>query len=162
MRQFADGQGRVWALRIDVAQVKHVRGVLGRDLVALIDGGVGELGRFLSDPVAVVDTLYALCQQQAKRDDVSDEDFGRALGGDVLQAAAEALVEELLDFFPDRNLRVVLRKGTRKAREAMERLLSEEAAAIDALTVEEVVSRVRGPGPSSGDAPASSASIPTP
>jgi len=160
MRKFIDTQGRAWAVKIDVAQVKRVRGELGRDLVALIDGGIQALGKLLSDPVAVVDTLWVLCQGQ--HDGVTDEDFGRSMGGDALQDAAQVFVQELLDFFPDRSLRVVLRKGERKAREAMERLVMEEEQRLDAMTVEEVVKAMRGPGPSSGDAPASSASTPTP
>ena len=52
---------------------------------------------------------------------VSDADFGRALSGDVIDAATTALLEELIDFFPSRR-RAILRQAWEKVVKVKSRL----------------------------------------
>ena len=40
--------------------------------------------------------------EAAEKQKISDEDFGRGLGGDAIDSATTALLEELVDFFPQR------------------------------------------------------------
>ncbi|HEX5442603.1 MAG TPA: hypothetical protein VFW87_02185, partial [Pirellulales bacterium] len=79
------------------------------------------------------DVLYVLCKEDADAKQVSDEDFGRALGGDAIQAAAEALVEELIDFFPDERSRQALRKVVGAGREVRAKLLDHAETMLEEL-----------------------------
>ncbi len=65
-------------------------------------------------------------QPEAQAKNVTDEDFGRALGGDVLDHATTALLEELVDFFPS-GKRTVFRK-------ALEKLKKLEGIALETAT----------------------------
>ena len=92
MRTFKDNAGRTWSLTLSVWTVKKVRDLLGVDLLDL--GGEsasaqkpGLLFRLISDPVLLVDVLYVVCKDQADSASVTDEQFGRAMGGDAIDAA---------------------------------------------------------------------------
>jgi hypothetical protein len=104
------------------------------------------------------DILFALCQPEAQAKNVSDEDFGRALGGDVLDGATTALLEELVDFFPSAK-RTVFRKALEKLR-TLEGLAIETATRrleSDELDRKLLAALAGTPGDSSGSSPASSA-----
>ena len=84
MHSFVDNSRRTWEVAINVTAVKRIRGLLGIDLYALVDDGFKSLSKLVSDPVTLADVLYCLCKDQADKQSISDEDFGRALSGDVI------------------------------------------------------------------------------
>ena len=115
MRTFKDDAGRTWSLTLNVWTVKKVRDLLGVDLLDL--GGdaatrdkPGLLFRLIADPVLLVDVLYVVCKDQADGASVTDEQFGRAMGGDAIDAATRAFLEELADFTPSPRDRARARK----------------------------------------------------
>ena len=115
MRTFKDNAGRTWSLTLNVWTVKKVRDLLGLDLLDL--GGdaatrdkPGLLFRLIADPVLLVDVLYVVCRDQADGASVMDEQFGRAMGGDAIDAATKAFLEELADFTPSPRDRARARK----------------------------------------------------
>ena len=136
MRRFTDSDSRVWELNINVAAVKRVRGCLGIDLYSLVDDGFRTLSKLIADPVTLADVLFCLCQNQAERRHVSDEDFGRALAGDVITQAADAFVEELIDFFPDARARASLRKAIEAGKVVREKVLTHAEKMLDSLDLE--------------------------
>jgi hypothetical protein len=106
MKSFTDNQGRAWTLVVNVATIKRVRALCAVDLNAIIEVEEGKpetrlLERLSTDPVLLVDVLYAICQPECERRQVTDEDFGAAMTGDVIEAATSALLDEIIDFFPD-------------------------------------------------------------
>ena len=123
MKTFKDNADRTWSLSINVAAVKRVRGMIGIDLYRLVDDGFESLGKLVSDPVQLADVLYCLVKEEADARSISDEEFGRALAGDSIAHAAHAIVEELIDFFPDARARAGLRKVIEAGRKVQERLL---------------------------------------
>jgi hypothetical protein len=142
MHSFTDNLGRTWCVALNVATYRRVRGVLQLDLCQLVDEGLEELGRFLADPIRLADVLFVLCQEEAVSKNVSDEDFGRALYGDALQAGAEALVEELVDFFPDPRSRAALRKVLTTGRQVRTKLLDQAERMLDELDVDSCASEL--------------------
>jgi len=155
MKTFTDTQGRTWTVTINVDAVRRVRSLLNVNILDVVEGPL--LERLVTDPVLLCDILFALCQPEAQSKNVSDEDFGRALGGDVLDGATTALLEELVDFFPS-GKRGVFRK-------ALEKLKQLEGLAIETATKrlesDELERKMRAaleptPGDSSGNLPESS------
>jgi hypothetical protein len=124
MHSFKDNSERTWEVTIHVAAVKRIRALLGIDLYRLVDDGFQSLAALVSDPVRLADVLYCLCKEQADQLGVSDEDFGRGLAGDAITEAADAFVEELIDFFPDARARAGLRKAIDAGRKVRDRVLS--------------------------------------
>src|ERR1043165_6369596 len=108
MHTFKDNADRTWTVAINVTALKRVRDLVHVDLYKLVDQGLKPLADLVSDPVQLADVLYCLCKDEADSRQVSDEDFGRALGGDAILLAAVAFVEELVVFFPRARARASL------------------------------------------------------
>jgi hypothetical protein len=150
MRSFVDTKHRRWSVEITVGHVRDVRKRLGLDLPSLIDDGCKGLGDLLADPCRFVDVLWCLIEPDGAFSGVTDEEFGRSLGGDMLDAASDAFVGALIDFFPSPQTRASLRKII----ETVKALQIEKADAVEA-----VLRQLRSG--SSGSVPAASDSIPT-
>jgi len=136
MHSFVDNSRRTWEVAINVAAVKRIRGLLGIDLYALVDDGFKSLSKLVSDPVTLADVLYCLCKDQAEKQSISDEDFGRALAGDAITQAADAFVEELIDFFPDARARASLRKAIEAGKTVRDKVLSHAESILDSIDPE--------------------------
>ena len=106
MKSFTDNLGRTWTLVVNVAAIKRVRALCGVDLNAIVEidkdnNPTAELlERLSSDPVLLVDVLYAVCKTECDQKGVSDEEFGAAMAGDAIEQATAALLDEVVDFFP--------------------------------------------------------------
>jgi len=157
MHSFVDNSRRTWEVAINVAAVKRIRGLLGIDLYALVDDGFKSLSKLVSDPVSLADVLYCLCKDQAEKQSISDEDFGRALAGDAITQAADAFVEELIDFFPDARARASLRKAIEAGKTVRDKVLSHAETILDSIDPETEAKKWIS---SSGTWPESSGSTP--
>ena len=136
MHSFVDNSRRTWEVAINVTAVKRIRGLLEIDLYALVDDGFKSLSKLVSDPVTLADVLYCLCKDQADKQSISDEDFGRALSGDVITQAADAFVEELIDFFPDARARASLRKAIEAGKAVRDKVISHAEKILDSINPE--------------------------
>jgi hypothetical protein len=142
---------------MNLAAVKRVRGLVGVDLYKLVEDGYQALARLASDPVALADVLYCLVKDEADARGITDEEFGRGLAGDAILLAANAFVEELIDFFPDARTRASLRKVVTAGRKVRDRLLDHAEALIEKIDPEAEAKNLIA---SFGSSPASSDSTP--
>lgn len=134
MRVFKDNGGRTWNVSVNIGTVKRIKTLAGVDL--LQDSGLVE--RLASDYVLLCDILYVVCKPQADQDGVSDEQFAEAIHGDVIEAAADAFVQELVDFFPQAK-RTVLSKAMTKIKAAENRMAQIASDRLDQVDVEDLV-----------------------
>jgi hypothetical protein len=134
MKCFKDNQNRNWTIVVNVAAVKRVRSLLEINLLDVVKldeknrPNVNLLEQLASDPVLLCDVIYCICKPEADAQNISDEDFGMAMGGDAIEHATTALLEELVDFFPEAK-RLVLRKlmnAGEKVKHQMEKALKLE------------------------------------
>lgn len=160
MKAFKDNLGRRWDVAINVATAGHVKTLTGVNLYKLIDDGCRPLGLLLEDPCKLVDVLYVLVKDQADREKVTDEDFGRAFSGDSLEAAAEAFLGELTDFFPGAKVRKALTTILAKSRALRDEMQKDMETELEKLDVQKVAASLRAQtlNGSSGSVPVSSAS----
>lgn len=159
MRTFVDNAGRTWTVAINVAAIKRVRGLINVDLYKLVDDGFQALAKLVADPVQLADVLYCLCKEEADSKQISDEDFGRALAGDAITLAADAFVEELIDFFPDARARAGLRKVLDATKKVREKLLDHAETVLATLDLDR---EAKGLIASFGNSRGSSGSTPDP
>jgi hypothetical protein len=167
MRTFTDSEGREWSVAVNVSTIKRVRGLIDVDLLDVLGGKLVE--RFISDPVVLCDTLYAVCKPQADERGVSDEDFGRAMSGDAIEHATKALLGELVSFCPSPRDRKHLGLVLEKTEAAMEKARDVVSARIESGELDRAIDQAIDkaahspptPGISSGDARASPASTRT-
>lgn len=121
MQSFRDTEGRPWDVHVTVATVARVRRLVGVDL---LDIGSEEFIKSLNDPVSLANVLFAVCEPQALQRNISDEQFGESLAGDVLNQASRALMEAIADFFPSETQRKALRRVLEEV-QALERMQAE-------------------------------------
>jgi len=158
MATFTDTAEREWVIDIDVNALRRVRKRLDLNLMDLIAGET--LDRLADDPVLLVDTLYVLCEEQAEREGVSEVEFGKAVRGDVIDAAVTAFLEALTDFYPSRK-RTILRQMIAKGGEAEGRILAQAEEMLASGKIDRILADSLSPKPSP-DSPASSESTPAP
>ena len=165
MRQFKDNAGRIWTVDINVTTLKRVRGLTGVDLMQVIEGTLIE--KFIRDPVLLCDVVYAVCKPEADSAKVSDEEFGKAMAGDAIEAATGAVLDELISFCPSPRDRANLGRVLQATNRVMEKARDVTEKRIETLTSEgeldKLVNRLlETSGRSSTSAPEPSASTPGP
>ena len=99
MRTFKDSAGHEWQVQINTNAVKRARDTAAVNLVDITGGDL--YGRMLLDPVLVVDIAYGVCKPEADARKLTREDFSAALCGDAIAEARQAILEDLVDFFPN-------------------------------------------------------------
>lgn len=128
-REFTDNQGRRWPIRMDIEIVKRLKkSSLAFDIMA-----EDSLPKLASDPVLLCDVLFVICMDEADAAGVTDEDFGRGLGGDALLDATNQLIEAIVDFFPRPGQREQARNAMDLFARTTERALQEAGAALAAM-----------------------------
>lgn len=128
MKSFKDNEGREWLVSINVDTVKRVKSLIDVDLLDIGDGKLFE--RLCDNPITLVDVLYCVCFPQVQQRQLTDVDFGKAMGGDAIDHATTALMESLIDFFPSRR-RQVLQKALAKLKLMESKILDLAEKTID-------------------------------
>lgn len=136
MKTFTDNAGRTWAVAINVATIKRVKDLLGLNLMEAVTGKLIE--RLEEDICQYVNVIYCVCKKEADEKGVTDEQFGEALAGDALEAATDAFLDELIDFFPQAK-RLIFRKAFQKRKEAETVGAARIGEKLDGIDVEKLV-----------------------
>jgi len=163
MRSFKDNAGRQWSVEINVAALKRVRGLTGTDLMQVIEGTLIE--KLIRDPVLLCDVVYAICKPEAdaRTPPVIDEEFGKAMAGDAIEAATTAVLEELVGFCPSPRDRANLGRVLQATTKVMDRARDLVEKKLDSGELDRLADRLlQTAGGSSGSAPESSALTPAP
>ena len=160
MKTFKDNADRTWTVTVNVDAIKRVRSLLNIDLMEAVEGKLIE--RLIGDPVLLCDVIYCVCKEDADAKGITDEEFGRSMAGDAIELATTALLEELVDFFPQ-GKRQLLRKALAKLETLQETMLAVVSERLDSPELDaQLLAELRKLGDSSGASPASSESTPVP
>lgn len=170
MREFKDEEGRPWRVALTIGSVLRVRDMVSVEVVDeetcdrrkqpfdMADAGqIAQTFQVLRSQYAKIgEVLYALLVKQIEERKLSKDEFLDGLRGDSLDAAAKALEQELVDFFPPR-LRKMIGLMAAKMDEVANKMLDQAEAAMEAATVESLAAQSGTP---SGKPLESSASTP--
>jgi len=115
---FRDNAGRTWTVAINVDAIKRVRDLLHEDLL----DAKNVIHRLMIDPILLCDAIYCVCKPQADTEQISDAQFAQAMAGDAIAYAKTALIEELINFFPDPKDRENLNLAIQKYNVAVDQL----------------------------------------
>ncbi|HBG25663.1 MAG TPA: hypothetical protein DDX75_01050 [Phycisphaerales bacterium] len=102
MKTFTDNAGRTWTLSLTIDSAKRVRDLLGINLLEPEAGDPPLITRLGTDEFLLCDVLYCLIKPQADSLNITSEQFGQSIGGDVILAAQTVFYDELIDFFQKR------------------------------------------------------------
>lgn len=150
MKSFKDNKDRDYQLAINTATLKRVKGLLDADLLDLDKTFI----RLIADPIFLCDVLYCLVKPQCDEKDISDESFGEALAGDVIEQAKLVLVEEIRNFFPNPKQRDAVDVAMRKGNLMVDTMRDRGVKMLEAMDMEaEVDKLIAALGNSSTDSP---------
>ena len=157
MKTFKDNLGRSWLVDVNVTGIKRVRDLIRIDLYKVLDDEARLLHDLLADPVLLIDTVYVLCKDQCDRESLSGVRVGEAMGGDALEGAGEALLNAIVDFFPNARGRKNLQRVLEKGKQIQAKVISRGELLVEEIDVEaeaeKWLARLRR---SSGNSPADS------
>lgn len=108
MRQFTDLNGRTWKLAINGAHVLQAKRTFGVYLPGMFAEKSKPLQDLIGDFEKCCGILWILIEPQAEEAGVNELDFVSGLGGDSYGDAINALIEALIDFFPQAAHRAAL------------------------------------------------------
>lgn len=129
MSTFKTADGLEWQVAVNVATVKRVRELAGVNLLGLV-GDQKAVGELFADDVKFCEVLCAVIRPQLEAAGKSDDDFFGAIDGQVIEAAAEALLREIVNFFQEPR-RTLLKKAMDKYQTAYRKVREEGAAAAE-------------------------------
>ena len=159
MHTFTDAKQRTWELSGNFASYSRVKAKCSVDLTDIVDEKRQCLSQ-LADPFTLGDVIWCMIEPQAEKRGVTRDDFGEGLDGDAWEAAARALMDEMV-FFCRPSARPMLQMTMRKVDQArktlderMPAMLTEAERRIDEMFAE--LTR----GSSVTNSPGSSASTP--
>lgn len=126
--------GREWHVTVDGPKIRQVRAELGGFDLGARDAS--QFSRLTDDPLFAAEVLWILCRKQAAELGVSQEQFDAMLGGDAGEAAAVALLDAVIDFFPSHQ-RGLLKKLMSQQMEIQQAATAKaEARLLDPTTME--------------------------
>ena len=100
MKSFKDTKDRTWQLEVNCDTIDQVKQATAWNILDLLDPQ-SDLAQFESKyPPMLGQLLFAALADQAKTKGVDDREFRRSIDGDVLSAARDCLLEEIISFSP--------------------------------------------------------------
>lgn len=139
MTAITDNNGQTWTLSMNVNTLRRVKALCGVNLTEIVTLEPGKqpdttlLEQLASDPILLVDVLYAVVKPEADAKGITDEAFGAAMVGDAIDQAVNALLDEVINFFPSPKRKVLSRliqagrRFAKKQEEALNQLLENPA-----------------------------------
>lgn len=100
MTKFKDAKGREWSLDLTVGMVERVKADADTDLDEILERPDAIGSTLMKSPRRVAQILWAMIADQAATVGVDARDFGFALDRPALDRAADALIEEMVLFYP--------------------------------------------------------------
>lgn len=114
MGSFKDNQERTWSIDLTVGKLKRIRSTLD---INLLDGNPNTFDNLAEDVFVMHDLVWLLCEEQAAKREISEEEFGAAVVGDPIADAIGVVLGAIPDFFRGRK-KSLLRKALAKMHEA--------------------------------------------
>lgn len=117
MKVITDNLGREWEIKITITNIQRVKEHTGVDLTRLVvidsngnvDNGKSMVNQLADDPVKLMMVIWTLCRPQAEARQIDPEAFFNGFSGDAIPAANYAMLEEVADFFPSAQRRMIRR-----------------------------------------------------
>lgn len=108
MATFTDRHQRTWTVVVLTTDLRRVREATGFELSKVLDDNFSRLQQLDADPELLCRVLFVLVADQAKAIPLTEEQFTRGVSGDATEAAFDALVQALADFFPSHRRKLLL------------------------------------------------------
>jgi hypothetical protein len=148
--RFKDPNGKEWHLDLTTTALKRIKSYTGVNLLDVLqrdEDDVMLMAKLKEDPVLCGEVLFAFCEPQCEKAQITPEDFVDLFRGDLIETASDALLDSIEEYLPEKKgkrLRAIRDKIMAAA------ALTEEkgdaiVAAVDPQAIhEQVMSGLRG------------------
>lgn len=126
MKTFQASDGTVYEIAVNVATVKRVKDLTGFNLLGLV-GDQKSISDLFDDNLRFCEVLCAVIRPQLNAAGRVDDDFYATIDGTVIEAAVEALLVEIVNFFQEPR-RSILQKAMDRYQAAYRQVREEGAA----------------------------------
>jgi predicted DCC family thiol-disulfide oxidoreductase YuxK len=106
MKTFKDSKDRTWSLEVNVDTIEEIKTATQWNVLDLLDPKSDLAQMEAKYPPLLGQLLWPALSDQAKTKEVDEREFRRSVNGDVLSAARDILLEEIISFSP-KHLRTV-------------------------------------------------------
>lgn len=131
MTTFKDSAGTEWTLKLSTGVIEDITEVTHVDLDGLVKNPSKFADIILTEPKKLVEILYVLCAEQLETTGLTPRDFGRRFDRATLDEATNALLREVVTFYPRTSAGKVLS-------EKLPELLAKMDRDIEKKTTEEI------------------------
>lgn len=116
MKRFNDATGKQWEIDVHLESIERVKDLHKIDLTQLFSNDMALLSRLSEDATTLANVLWNLQVNQG----AAKSDFLKSLRGDSIESGFRALVEDVIDFFPNARRRELCRKTVEKLWQTVE------------------------------------------
>lgn len=121
MKRFIDATGKQWEIDVHLESIERVKSSRGIDLTKLFADEMRLINQLSEDHATLAEVLWEL--QTSPGADRSE--FIRGLRGDALEAGFKALLDDVIDFFPNSRQRKICRETVEKLWQTVEAVQSQ-------------------------------------
>mgnify|MGYP007067569099 CR=1 FL=1 len=138
MKSFKDKTGRSWDIELNVGAARKLKSRCGLDFDHIItfDRGnrprdVSALEKLAEDSLLLFEVIFVLCQKQIAEAGLDEDAFAELFDGDTIEAATEALLDEIVNFSRPAQRKVLLqlrkisKNYSEKAGRELEKILND-------------------------------------
>lgn len=134
MAKFTDADGNSWNLRLTVGAIEDVKEHTKIDLDDVLKQTDKFADLILSNPRKLAEIFYVLCVDQIQERGYDPKRFARIFDRATLDAAIDAFLEAIADFYPRASVGAVVRENMpRMLREMDQKLAEATRKRIDGL-----------------------------
>ena len=104
MKSFTDNQGEIWDVELNIGAAIRLKSRLNIDFDNLVKldphqpESTTSLEQISTDSILLFNIIYVLCEQQVRERGLTEEDFAARFSGDTIEAATEAMLDEIVNF----------------------------------------------------------------
>lgn len=157
MKTFKDMKSREWDLTITTGAQVRVKAATGFFVTDLVKEQSELAEKIVADPLAIPTILFAIIKPAANVAGVGQDDFFDSLDGPILEQAAAALLEGIVDSFQNAQQKEIYRQILTTSEAAVTLMLGEAQKKVQAVTPQMVVDRISTLSDSPTSTPASQA-----
>jgi len=145
MPSFVDTKKRTWRVVIDLLIAERLMEDAGVNVFELLDGfpELRNLRRFQMNPRDQAAAIYVCVREQLENANVSIEEFKSSFDADVAEKAREAFEEAAVGFFPNAQLRPLIRDLLSHNKRLTTAMMEEATAKLATIDMDEIEANFR-------------------
>lgn len=155
--------GKDCVISITFGTIERIKQRADFDMTKMFEDDLKELSRLFNDPLLLIRVLWCASASWTESDAARLE-FCDSIRGEALEAAAKALVEDFIDFFPNQRQQQIWREMVASVWQIVDKVQDQQTKALQgvskALQENDLESLMTNSLPKAGSSAESSASIP--